>query len=116
MMSEEEQVWQPAGINNMEIKAWFDYFQQLTKQGWKIELHQVDQLKNGYWHTDKQTSLPYPDPSVNRYGDTPVLTFETFVYRPGHESFVDELANNFDSPMQAYKWLFGAIHKYLEDK
>ena len=112
----EEQVWQPAGVNNMEIKAWFDYFQELTEKGWKIELHRVDQLKNGYWHTDKKTGLPYPDPSVNRYGDTPLLTFETFVYRPGHKSFVDELANNFDSSMQAYKWLFGAIHKYLEDE
>lgn len=83
----------------------FDLFRQLKQKGWRIELEQIDQLENGYWHEDPITKLPYPAPDVNADASISLVTWTTYVYPPKAEDYLLKLNASFNSPFEAYNWL-----------
>lgn len=98
--------------NNQILESYFNLFQELSKQGWRIEIDKLDQIDNGYWHIDKDTLLPYPDQEFNPFGDIALVTWSTYVYPPKEDDWVDELNASFDSPLEAYEWLAPGINRY----
>lgn len=39
---------------NRPLEERFKIFQKLVKQGWKIEVEQIDQIGNGHWKNECQ--------------------------------------------------------------
>lgn len=100
---------------NWPLEEQFKIFQKLVKQGWKIELEQIDQIGNGHWKNEKVTGLPIPDQKINRFGDISLVTWSTYVYSPKTEDWIEELNASFNSPMQAYEWLAPRLEKYANE-
>ncbi len=100
---------------NQPLEIRFKIFQKLVKQGWKIQLEQIDQIDNGYWWNEKVTGLPIPSQEINRFGDIPLVTWSTYVYPPKAEDWIEELNASFNSPMQAYEWLAPRLEKYANE-
>ena len=101
---------------NKPLEVQFDLFHNLVKRGWRIELESIDQEDNGTWNVDKETGLPIPNQSINRFGDIPLMTWTTYVYSPKSEDWIEELNASFDSPLQAYEWLAPRLEKYVNEK
>ena len=99
---------------NEELKKAFIIFERYLKQGWKIELEQVDQLQTGYWKT--RNGLPFPDQWNNYSSRIPLVTWSTYVYPPDSEDYVERLNASFNSPMEAYKWLAPLLVKYVNER
>lgn len=99
---------------NRPLEVRFDLFQKLVKQGWRIELYQLDQIENGEWWTDEVTKLPVPSQSTNRFGDIALVTWSTYVYPPESDDWLFELNASFDSPLEAYEWLAPRLEKYAK--
>ena len=100
---------------NPPLEMRFKPFQKLVKQGWKIQLEQIDQIDNGYWWREKITGLPIPSQRINRFGDLPLITWSTYVYPPKSEDWIEELNASFDSPMEAYEWLAPRLEEYVNE-
>lgn len=99
---------------NRPLEVRFDLFQKLVKQGWRIELYQLDQIENGEWWTDEVTKLPVPSQCTNRFGDIALVTWSTYVYPPESDEWIFELTASFDSPLEAYEWLAPRLDKYAK--
>lgn len=101
--------------SNPVLEGRFKIFQKLVKQGWKIQLEQIDQIDNSYWWCEKITGLPIPNQRSNRFGDLPLVTWTTYVYPPKSEDWVEELNASFDYPLEAYEWLAPRLEKYVNE-
>ena len=101
--------------SNEATKNQFELFHKLTKQGWRIELEDIDQLGNGYWQTDDVTGLPIPNQRLNSFGDVSLVTWSTYVYPPKAVDWVEDLNASFNSPLEAYEWLAPRLSKYAKE-
>lgn len=101
--------------SNPVLEGRFKIFQKLVKQGWKIQLEQIDQIDNGYWWREKITGLPIPNQQSNRFGDLHLVTWSTYVYPPKSEDWIEKLNASFDSPMDAYEWLAPRLERYVNE-
>lgn len=101
--------------SNRSLEVKFSLFQELAKQGWRIELERIDQIDNGTWWKDEVTGLPIPNQNINGWGDTPLVTWSTYVYPPKSDDWVEELNASFNSPLEAYKWLAPRLERYANE-
>lgn len=101
--------------SNEVTEKQFELFRKLIKQGWRIELEEIDQLGNGYWWTDKETRLPIPNQRLNSFGDVSLVTWSTYVYPPEKVDWVESLNASFNSPLEAYEWLAPRLDKYAKE-
>lgn len=100
--------------SNKATENQFELFHKLIKQGWRIELEDIDQLGNGYWQTDDVTGLPIPNQRLNSFGDVSLVTWSTYVYPPKAVDWVEDLNASFNSPLEAYEWLAPRLSKYAK--
>lgn len=101
--------------SNRPLEKRFNSFHELVKRGWRIELERIDQIDNGTWWKDEVTGLPIPNQNINRFGDTPLVTWSTYVYPPNSDEWIMELNASFDSPMKAYEWIAPRIERYANE-
>lgn len=102
-------------FSNRQLEKQFLLFQQLTKEGWKIKLDQLNQVANGFWSINRETHLPYPEQQVNPSGDVALVTWSTYVYPPVENAdWIEELNASFNSPLEAYTWLAPRLGKYAK--
>lgn len=98
--------------SNEVLKTRFDLFNRLVKQGFRIYVTLKYQVESGMYHNDPVTNLPYPDQEKNVFGDVALVTYETKVYLPGHNTADKRFSKSFNSIYEAYIFLAEELNQF----
>lgn len=98
--------------NNEVLEQRFKLFNHLIEHGFRICVTLQYQVKTGMYHLDPVTNLPYPDQEKNVFGDVALVTYETKVYLPGHNTADKRFSKSFNSIYEAYIFLAEELNQF----
>lgn len=98
--------------NNEVLEQRFKLFNRLIKKGFRIYVTLNYQIESGMYHNDPVTNLPYPDQEKNVFGDVALVTYDTKVYLPGHNTADKRFSKSFNSIYESYIFLAEALNQF----